>query len=152
MNAILGLKSGWYQWKAVAALPTHSKPNSLLLIIYLSFDEELLILYFYSRRYLFVINIIEIICYYLNSKGLILVRYYYLYYKLYNLDIPEVIDPDAGYVDQGYLEESVQDEESFVNKIRVNETSDELVGEEARLEDNVTCFKLLEVFHFKSRK
>ena len=117
-----------------------------------SFDEELLILYFYSRRYLFVLNIIEIICYYLNSKGLILVRYYYLYYKLYNLDIPEVIDPDAGYVDQGCLEESVQDEESFVDEIRVKETSDELIGEEARLEDNVTCFKLLEVFHFKSRK
>ena len=119
-----------------------------------SYDEELLILYFYSRRYLFVINIIEIICYYLNSKGLILVRYYYLYYKLYNLDIPEVIDPDAGYVDQGdgYLEESDQDEESFVDEIRVKETSDELVGEEARLEDNVTCFKLLEFFHFKSRK
>ena len=75
-----------------------------------------------------------------------------MYYKLYNLDIPEVIDPDAGYVDQGYLEESVQDEESFVDEIRVKETSDELVGEEARLEDNVTCFKLLEVFHFKSRK
>ena len=77
-----------------------------------------------------------------------------MYYKLYNLDIPEVIDPDAGYVDQGdgYLEESDQDEESFVDEIRVKETSDELVGEEARLEDNVTCFKLLEVFHFKSRK
>ena len=50
-----------------------------------------------------------------------------------NLDIPEVIDPDAGYVDQGYLEESVHDEESFVDEIKVKETSDELVGEEAKL-------------------
>ena len=133
----------------------HTFQTKQFVVNYLvSFDKELLILYFYSRRYLFVINIIEIICYYLNSKGLILVRYYYLYYKLYNLDIPEVIDPDAGYVDQGdgYLEESDQDEESFVDEIRVKETSDELVGEEARLEDNVTCFKLLKFFHFKSRK
>ena len=82
----------------------HTFQTKQFVVNYLvSFDEELLILYFYSRRYHFVINIIEIICYYLNSKGLILVRYYYLYYKLYNLDIPEVIDPDAGYVDQGYL-------------------------------------------------
>ena len=133
----------------------HTFQTKQFVVDYLvSFDEEILILYFYSRRYLFVINIIEIICYYLNSKGLILVRYYYLYYKLYNLDIPEVIDPDpdTGYVGQGYLEESDQDEESFVDEIRVKETNDELVGEEARLEDNVTCFKLLEVFHFKSRK
>ena len=48
-------------------------------------------------------------------------------------------------MDQGYREESVHDEENLVDEIRVEETSDELFGEEARLEDNVTCFKLLEI-------
>lgn len=48
-------------------------------------------------------------------------------------------------MDQGYREESVHDKEPFVDEIRVEETSDELVGEEARLENNATCFKHLEI-------
>ena len=135
------------------------------------FDEEILIIYFF-RSFLFIIQIIEITCYDLDSKGLleghhkgpIFVRFVYniaIYSlicfkdKLKYLGVPEPIEPGPGEVEREYLDELAEEEEALVDDLGAEETRENieelgLGGEEAKLVngDRVTKFMLLEVSQY----
>ena len=56
--------------------------------------------------------------------------------KLKNLVVPEVTtEPRPRKVETGNYEEFAEDEETFVDELGVDKTSDEIVGEKVKIED-----------------